>query len=258
MFIGLSQEQAGSYREAIETYNSVLPQITDVETKFGKSYEYRLWTERLLIRFCVLVGRHVKSKSSHFDEVLASKSMITPSKLLSPFRAWSKVQASAPDYGVKLSIPTVLNPSRRRIWRIYYDILTILMSYRISYTLSNSSRSSKIKTPDFGTIFLFDSKLAQYEELRRVESAYEAILLNEVGFPQANEANIEVESWVDQVMSNWALLTGHDWQEEDLEKGGKPAVSRSTLAVSSAARTSCAKMRNSILSISADFVPRCY
>lgn len=90
------------------------------------------------------------------------------------------------------------------------------------------------KSPNtqFGSRFLFDSRIAQYAELKRVETAYESLLLNQVGFPKANEANVEVENWTDQVMFNWSLLIGPDWEEDDLENGGKAGVGRRVLAVS--------------------------
>ena len=115
---------------------------------------------------------------------------------------------------------------------MYYNTLSTLLQYRISYESKHRTESAKSTTTAFDHRFLFDSKLAQYAELKRVEVAYESLLLRQVGFPKANTANVEVESWVDEVMSNWFLVTSSDWEDENLEKGGKAAVSQRVLAVS--------------------------
>lgn len=115
---------------------------------------------------------------------------------------------------------------------MYHNTLSTLLQYRNSYESKHRKESAKSTTAAFDHRFLFDSKLAQYAELKRVEVAYENLLLGQVGFPKANTANIEVESWVDEVMSNWFLVTGSDWGDENLEKGGRVAVSQRVLAVS--------------------------
>lgn len=78
---------------------------------------------------------------------------------------------------------------------------------------------------------LDNPSLQQSIELRRVEGAYEGILLREVSFPKANEAATEVECWADQVVTNWRMMSSPRWLDEDLGKGGKEAVTRNVLAV---------------------------
>ena len=108
----------------------------------------------------------------------------------------------------------------------------MLLRHQASFEFKRGTGPTKTPNTHFGTRFSFDSKIAQYAELKRVEGAYESLLLNQVGFPQANEANVEVEDWTDQVMFNWSLLVGPEWEEDDLEKGGKAGVGQKVLAVS--------------------------
>ena len=233
MLIGVSQEQTGKPRAAVETYRSILSQISNVNITAGNSPERRLWSERLLSRYCALSARYVKSKSQALDDLLSPASPFPAPSILPPFRAWAKLLASEPDYGTKNSQSNEPGPPRRQIWQMYYNTLSTLLQYRSSYESKHRTESAKSTTAAFDHRFLFDSKLAQYAELKRVESAYESLLLSQVGFPEANTANIEVESWVDEVMSNWFLVTGSDWEDENLEKGGKVAVSQRILTVSS-------------------------
>ncbi|KAL8796482.1 MAG: hypothetical protein Q9195_001156 [Heterodermia aff. obscurata] len=228
---GISQEQTGKFRAAVETYNSILFQISNVNATVGNSPEHRLWAERLLSRYCALSAEYVKSKSQALDELLSPASPIPASSILPPFRAWAKLLASEPDYGPKGSLSNEPGQPRRWIWQRYHNTLSTLLKYRTSYESKHRTESAKNMTAAFDHRFLFDSKLAQYAELKRVEVAYESLLLGQVGFPKANTANIEVESWVDEVMSNWLLLTGSDWEDENLEKGGKVAVSQRVQAL---------------------------
>lgn len=77
---------------------------------------------------------------------------------------------------------------------------------------------------------MFVTKLEQSVELKKVETTYESILMKEVKFPRADQANAQIESWVDQVMANWRTMCGSTWQEEDL-RGGRLALGRSVLDV---------------------------
>jgi hypothetical protein len=69
-------------------------------------------------------------------------------------------------------------------------------------------------------------------ELRRIESICENNLLREAKFPTAQANNSQVEEWVEQVISNWEVLCGPHWQDQDLGEGGQNAVGRNVLDVS--------------------------
>lgn len=107
--------------------------------------------------------------------------------------------------------------SRSSVWTAYYGFLTIVLQDGLIYTGPNDG-------PD-------RPQLAS--ELRRVESICEGNLLREVKFPTASSQNNQVEEWVEQVISNWEVLCGPEWQDSDLGEGGQNAVSRNVLDVSS-------------------------
>ena len=99
-----------------------------------------------------------------------------------------------------------------RTWGYYYNTLSVLLQRET-------------------TQHVFDSRLQQGIELKKVEASYESILLKETKFPRADQANSQIESWVDQVMANWRIMCGHTWQDEDLGEGGKAALGRGVLEV---------------------------
>lgn len=239
MLIGVSQEHAGAVRDAVETYQSILPQLSHKQSVSNNSHEHRLWTERVLSRYCVLIGRHVRSQSQTADHLLLSKFQIKPSFILPPFRAWAAIQASEPVDGTRSIRTSEAIPSHRHIWQTYYNTLSVLIQLRQKCESRAHKSHLKSEIVKFNLQFSFDSKQAQSTELKRAEAAYESVLLNETTFPKANELNVEVEELVDQIMSNWVILNGSDWEEEDIENGGKPALGRRVLAVSSPGSLIC-------------------
>ena len=106
------------------------------------------------------------------------------------------------------------------------------MQLRYTYESQSRKRHLESEIETFNLLFSFDSKLAQFTELKRVETAYESVLVKEISFPKANEPNVEVEEYADRMMSNWFILSGSDWDDEDIEMGGKPALGQRVLAVS--------------------------
>lgn len=107
-------------------------------------------------------------------------------------------------------------PSRTSIWKSYYLFLTIVLQDGLTYPPSHDNP----ERPQLAS------------ELRRVEAICESNLLREVKFPTASSDNSQVEEWVEQVISNWEVLCGPDWQDQDLGEGGQNAVGRNVLDVS--------------------------
>ncbi len=207
--IGLSLEETSSPEEAIRTYESILPYITSLPSVVANTSEYRYWTESLLTRHCMLSSRHISD-----NQVISPKSAVPPSRLLAPFRAFSKYwdTKSAPTGGPVINTAHG-HDSYMRTWGCYYDTLSVLLQRETAQ-------------------HLFDSKLQQSSEIKKVEAIYESLLLKETKFPRADQANSHIESWVDQVMANWRIMCGHAWQDEDLGKGGKTSLGRGVLDVS--------------------------
>ena len=206
--IGLSLEETNSPEEAIRTYESMLPHISSLPSTIANAQEERYWTEGLLTRHCMLSSRPISA-----NQVSPSISAVPPSRVLAPFRAYSKYweTKSASDTGVLLKAGDWQSPCLRT-WSSYYDTLSVMLQRE-------------------NVQHVFDSKLQQAVELKKVEATYESILLKETNFPRADQANSHIESWVEQVMANWRVMCGHTWQDEDLGEGGKTSLGRGVLSV---------------------------
>lgn len=180
--------------------------------------EERLWTERLLARFCVLTNQ-----TSSISGVSTSNT----SRDLTAFRAWAQFWEGRPGHGIiALEGPSVESSIlRRHIWKAYYDTLSDILQQSLIY-------EPPLKTTAEKSNNLTAIRILQRVELKRVEMTYEGILLKEFRFPKATEANEEVEDWVEQVMGNWRVFCGLSWSDEELGEGGQDAVGRNVLDVS--------------------------
>ena len=182
------------------------------------SAEQRLWTERLLARFCVLTS-HILSEFG--------ASQTSPASDLMAFRAWATFWEGRPSQGItEIDGPKVGSGIlRRKIWKAYYDILSIVLQRGLPYEPPLTAVAEK---PGQSVT----TRMLQRIELKRVETTYEGLMLQEVRFPKAEEVNQEVEDWAEQVMRNWGVLCGPSWHDEELGEGGQEAASRNVLDVS--------------------------
>ncbi|KAI9874858.1 MAG: hypothetical protein M1830_009197, partial [Pleopsidium flavum] len=181
------------------------------------SPEERLWTERLLARFCVLTI--LKTSGSGFANISGLRD-------LTAFRAWAKFWEGKPGQGLTaLEGPSAeFGIYRRHIWKAYYDALSVILQQRLLYEPPLNALAEK---PEYSTAV----RMLQRVELMRVETSYEGLLLKEMRFPKADEANEEVEYWVEQVMGNWRVFCGPSWSDKELGEGGQEAVGRNVLDI---------------------------
>ena len=231
IYSGASQELVGNYWDAAYTYHSVLPYISTATLTSNNSPEHRMWTERLLTHHCMLSSRRIAVQERTFKEPNNFTSLSTPSSKIAPFRAWARFWEGRPSQGfLKIDgSESQDGPPRRLVWRAYYDSLSMLLQQNTPYppfsdlsTSSQSSSSSSLPS---------NLRIQQSVELKRVEATYEGFLLREIPFPKAHEANVEIERWVSQVMTNWRILCGPSWRDEELEQGGQEATGRRVLDV---------------------------
>ncbi|KAL8906967.1 MAG: hypothetical protein Q9171_006059 [Xanthocarpia ochracea] len=227
---GELQENAGKAHEALRTYNSMLPIISSTPLAIRSTPEYRNWTEQLLAQYGIMMEGSAKPDGR------ASHRRLYTQETLAPFRAWAEIPwANTSKLGnVGQSAGTIKHQSatRRRMWQLYYNSLSVILQQRLPYPPAGygpSASAQEMSTDNVKSVTNF--KLQQSIELRRVESIYEEILLTEVSFPKANEVNVEIESWTDQVIANWKVLSDPSWQNEDLGRGGKEAMTRNVLAI---------------------------
>lgn len=234
MAVGICLENAGNLEGAVQSYECMLPYISKIQY-FGNSPEHRRWTQDLIARHCLLSSRYVKSKARQPLELLSSSSLIKPTFLLAPFRAWAEFWdvKTVRDLKVANDISNRGEFSRKLVWQAYYDTLSTLLQIEHTYSsLPDVHKTLAKRHPKFETMFFSEPRSLQCAELKRVESVYEVFLLNELSFPKANEHTPEIEAWVDQVIANWKFMCGPGWLDEDHAEGGKASTSRRVLAVS--------------------------
>ena len=215
MSLGLAMEITGMAREAVQSYESMLPYISSAQSTVGTSAEHRLWSERLLARHSMLVGRHITAYPRASGFSLDAGSPVELADILKPYRAWAEFWDDKHSRAIEQqsSLSTENSSLRTRIWKSYYDTVSVLVQQQI------------VKP-------VFESRLKQANELKRVEAICEQIILKDAKFPKADQATPEIEGWVDQVMTNWRVLLDPPWKEEDLSSGGRAALGRNVLDVS--------------------------
>lgn len=98
-------------------------------------------------------------------------------------------------------------------WKAYYDILTAVLQKKLPYIPPYDGPSAKQLSSEF----------------KRVQAITEVIFLANTKFPKANEGNEYVEAFVEQVIANWEILCGPEWNAEDFGEGGQDALSRAVL-----------------------------
>lgn len=114
---------------------------------------------------------------------------------------------------------------RRHIWKAYYDILSIILQRGLRYEPPLAAMGEQSNQP-------VATRMLQRAELKRVETTYEGLMLQEIRFPKADEVDEEVEEWAEQVMRNWRVFCGPTWHDEELGEGGQEAAGRNVLDVS--------------------------
>ncbi|KKA26846.1 hypothetical protein TD95_002435, partial [Thielaviopsis punctulata] len=171
--------------------------------------QLRYWTELFLSEYSMLssqvLGREEKS--------------LQDANALAGFRSWSRYWESLTGpvvggQGFRGSVP------RRRIWYEYYIALSNIVEQDLVFPVEH------IKGPNDVT-----PRNHLRMELKKAESAYEALLLDETQFPKANEEREEVEDFVQRVMKNWQIMCGRGWKDADLGQGGRENISRGVLDI---------------------------
>jgi tetratricopeptide (TPR) repeat protein len=211
-----SLESQGKEAEARKLYQEAIGR-----TPGARSTELRKWTERLLARACM-----------HFNAQTSSRSTPSLTEALRAFTVWndfwqraqSNTTASG-DSASRIDIP------RRQVWRAYYNLLSSMLQDGLAYYMASDGRIHIGSIHTFPENFRTSSKQSQRADLKRVESTYESLLIQETQFPKASQTNLEVEQWVEQAMKNWRIISGFGWTDAELGQGGKEGVSRTMLDI---------------------------
>lgn len=183
--------------------------------------ELRRWTERLLASGCMLINRQT-----------AEPSLYTLSEALRGFQKWSDFwQRSPPPIAQSNSTSAHRDVPRRKVWRAYFDLLSTILSYGLIYNPSSTGPTLLQSSDHLSDQQYTSAKLSQRAALKRVESTYESLLLNETQFPKASQTNLEVETFAEQVARNWRIFSGSDWTDSELGDGGKDRVGHEVLDI---------------------------
>lgn len=199
--------------EALDVFRGALSSLFHVWTGQKGRAQLQFWAELLLTEYCMLQAQALETgdKSLEDDDSLA------------PFRAWAKYWEVTRTQGAPLvggqgfrgAVP------RRRVWYEYYAAISSILQQDLP-----------LPTGHVGSPATHSSTRNQLQiELKKVEAAYEALLLSETTFPRADEEREEVESFVAAVMKNWNISVGRGWHQNDLGPGGKDGLSRGVLDI---------------------------
>ncbi|KAF2457063.1 hypothetical protein BDY21DRAFT_415202 [Lineolata rhizophorae] len=228
---GRSQEKTASIFDAVQTYSAVLPFLAALPSLEPTNPQFRLWTERLLKRLCLISNQAAPTSAA-----------VDIDNALFTFRTWAKLFEKSPLFSTSAGLtppaaPTTIDPdvgiTRRQVWKAYYDTLSTILHRGLLYTQPTRDGRPRLhldseRLPEEQ---LLAARLQQRAELKRVEATYESMLLQETRFPKASANNEDVETWVDAVMRNWKVLCGQGWRDEELGEGGKGGVGRGVLDI---------------------------
>ncbi|KAJ5958308.1 uncharacterized protein N7479_005458 [Penicillium vulpinum] len=205
-----AQSTAADIDETLEIFASLIPWLSSGKLASTTTSQFLNWSESLLGNGALLASNEVTKHTPYS----ASKHADIALRLL---RLWAAHPAVK--QGVSPNNPSNVDSfgsaPRASVWAAYYRLLTAVLQGGLAYTGPNDGPDR----PQLST------------ELRRVETIYERNLLSEVMFPTASSQNSQVEEWVEQVISNWQVLCGPEWQDSDLGEGGQNAVSRNVLEI---------------------------
>ncbi|KAL4883306.1 hypothetical protein BJY04DRAFT_226717 [Aspergillus karnatakaensis] len=206
---GAAQHSISNPQDALQTFNSLVPWLGSPALASTTS-QFIYWSEKVLADGALIAGNEVNKDITDASDELVKTA-------LSLFRAWSSHSAVKPGASSQHA-QTEGTPEPAQwysIWKSYYDLLSAILQHGLPYTTPVSGP----ERPQLAT------------ELRRVEAISEANLLRDVKFPTADSGNKSVEAWVEQVIRNWKVLCGSQWNDEELGEGGQNAVGKNVLEI---------------------------
>ncbi|KAL8370498.1 hypothetical protein RB595_000731 [Gaeumannomyces hyphopodioides] len=201
----------GNRLEALRVFRSGIPSLSTDWSSQRSRKQMRYWSELFLTEFCMLFSHTLERGESTLDD---------PNSLAS-FRSWARyweVTKGIPiagGFGFRGSVP------RREIWSQYYAALSAIVEDDLPFPTGHIAPTSNEPS----------ARSQLRAELKRVETTYEALLLNETEFPRADEEREEIEEFARLATQNWAVLCGRGWREHDLGPGGREALSRGLLDI---------------------------
>ncbi|KAI1844083.1 hypothetical protein JX266_009756 [Neoarthrinium moseri] len=199
--------------QALAIFESALSALSDVWTGQRGRKQLQFWAELFLTEFCMLQSQALERGEKSLDD---------PNSLAA-YRSWARYWDISNTQGTPLvgghgfrgAVP------RRRVWSEYYTALSGVLANDLPFPTGHVAAVTNEAS----------ARNQLRMELKKVEAAYESLLLSETTFPRADEEREEVESFVGLVMKSWSILSGRDWLEHDLGPNGKDGLSRGVLEV---------------------------
>ncbi|KAE8164192.1 hypothetical protein BDV40DRAFT_120029 [Aspergillus tamarii] len=204
---GAGQHKVSGSANALDTLQSLTLWLSSHNELSSDNSQFLHWSEQLASESALVASTEALKTVPVADEALMKTA-------LSLLRVWSahphvKQGASPHIDGFDVCTPKYLT------WKSYYDLLSATLQHDLAYVPPASGPERQ--------------QLAA--EIRRVESMYESSLLRETRFPTAYAESTQIEDWVEQVITNWEILCGPQWTDEDLGEGGQNAVGRNVLDI---------------------------
>ncbi|CAG8243405.1 unnamed protein product [Penicillium olsonii] len=203
-----AQSSVSNIDETIETFASLIPWLKSGKLSSITTPQFLSWSESLLGKGGILASEEARRNAAYSNP----KNVDIALQLLRLWAAHPCVKQGTPaTSNVDDSAPA----SRSSIWTGYYAFLTTILQHGFPYTGPNDG----------------PHRPQQANELRRVETICESSFLRETKFPTADSHNVQVEQWIEQVISNWEIMCGPEWQDSDLAEGGQDAIGRNVLEI---------------------------
>ena len=222
-FRASSEEGLANLKDVPTTYEACLNNLQSLSAPSSGIVEFCFWWERFFSRCCGCFY------GVFLEKYQAKRRNIDTRACLHAFRAWALNWEHLAGTANSASESAKQKRNQRLlIWKSYYHVLSATLQHGHPYPLSTNTSTlgslSSNGVPSQRNLLLL--------ELEKVDAQYQSILLRQVSFPKASERNTDVEEWADSLMSNWSIICGPDWQEEDLNQGGKFVTTRRVLDVS--------------------------
>ncbi|RAL10027.1 putative filamentation protein (Rhf1) [Aspergillus homomorphus CBS 101889] len=206
-----SQRMMSDAGDALDTLESLIPWLSShLQGSALSNPQFLYWSERL-----VAEGASITVEDALRD--IGATDAQTVTTALGFLRLWAShpnIKQATASQSVPADNATG-SALRSSLWKSYYDLLTAILRHGVPYSPSTNGP----ERPQLAS------------EIRRVEAVCEANLLRETKFPAADSSNPHVEDWVEEVMSNWQVLCGPTWTDEELGEGGQNAVGRNVLDI---------------------------
>ncbi|KAL2419824.1 hypothetical protein ABEF95_005747 [Exophiala dermatitidis] len=205
---GMLLDQAGDEEKGKELRSRMLPWLDSNRDLVLSTPQLLYWAQQLLARIALDRSQHEGSAAA--DSSVDSKEFLR--FRLQAYRHWALLAAKSRDISPSTYGNGPGHVSKLTVWRSYYRFLSAILRQGSESMTNMSITRSELAT-----------------ELRRVETSCEDELLHQTRFPKANEPNIVIEEWVEEVIHNWHALCAPGWTDSDLGEGGRNSVGRNVL-----------------------------